>query len=118
MNLLINAAHAIETHGTITLRTGFDEKMVWIEVEDTGKGIKPEHLNKIFEPFFTTKPVGKGTGLGLSLAYGIVNRHHGKLDVRSELGKGTVFRVTLPRTRVVDAKYWCRSDAGSVHNVI
>jgi signal transduction histidine kinase len=104
MNLLLNAAHAIETHGTITLRTGFDEKMVWIEVEDTGKGIKPEHMNKIFEPFFTTKPVGKGTGLGLSLAYGIVNRHHGKLDVRSELGKGTVFRVTLPRTRVIDAK--------------
>ena len=102
MNLLLNAAHAIETHGTITLRTGFDEKTVWIEVEDTGNGIKPEHLNKIFEPFFTTKPVGKGTGLGLSLAYGIVQRHHGRLVVCSEVTKGTVFRVSLPRVRVHD----------------
>ena len=102
MNLLVNAAHAIEEHGVITLRTGFDENNVWVEVEDTGKGIRPEHLGKIFEPFFTTKPVGKGTGLGLSLAYGIVHRHHGKLDVRSELDKGTLFRVTLPRKRVRD----------------
>lgn len=102
MNLLVNAAHAIDERGTITLRTGFDETNVWVDIADTGKGIKPEHLNKIFEPFFTTKPVGKGTGLGLSLAYGIVQRHHGRLEVRSELGKGTVFRVTLPRVRVPD----------------
>lgn len=99
LNLLVNAAHAIETHGTITLRTGFDDHVVWIEVEDTGKGIKPEHMGRIFEPFFTTKPVGQGTGLGLSLAYGIVQRHRGQLEVRSELGQGTVFRLTLPRKR-------------------
>lgn len=99
MNLLVNAAQAIEDRGTITLRTGYDEDKVWVEIEDTGKGIKPEHLNRIFEPFFTTKPVGQGTGLGLSLAYGIVQRHRGNLGVRSELGKGTVFRLTLPRTR-------------------
>lgn len=99
LNLLVNAAHAIETHGTITLRTGFDDNVVWIEVEDTGKGIKPEHMGRIFEPFFTTKPVGQGTGLGLSLAYGIVQRHRGQLEVRSELGRGTVFRLTLPRKR-------------------
>ena len=99
LNLLVNAAHAIETHGTITLRTGFDDQVVWIEVEDTGKGIKPEHMGRIFEPFFTTKPVGQGTGLGLSLAYGIVQRHRGQLEVRSELGRGTVFRLTLPRER-------------------
>ena len=73
-----------------------------IEVEDTGAGIKPEHLNRVFEPFFTTKPVGKGTGLGLSLAYGIVQRHKGRIDVRSEVGKGTVFRVSLPLRRVTD----------------
>ena len=97
MNLLVNAAHAIEHRGTITLRTGFDEATVWVEVEDTGCGIRPEHLTRVFEPFFTTKPVGKGTGLGLSLAYGIVQRHHGRLDVRSEVGRGTVFRLTLPR---------------------
>lgn len=99
LNLLVNAAHAIETRGTITLRTGFDDHVVWIEVEDTGKGIKPEHMGRIFEPFFTTKPVGQGTGLGLSLAYGIVQRHRGQLEVRSELGRGTVFRLTLPRKR-------------------
>lgn len=102
MNLLVNAAQAIEEHGTITLRTGFDESHVWVDVADTGKGIKPEHLNKIFEPFFTTKPVGKGTGLGLSLAYAIVQRHHGRLEVCSELGNGSVFRLTLPRVRLKD----------------
>ena len=102
VNLLINAAQAIETRGVITVRTGFDDDTVWVEIEDTGNGIKPEHLNKIFEPFFTTKPVGKGTGLGLSLAYGIVNRHHGRMVVCSEVGKGTAFRVTLPRVRKTD----------------
>lgn len=102
MNLMINAAHAIAEHGVITLRTGFDESTVWVEVEDTGSGIKPEHLKRIFEPFFTTKPVGKGTGLGLSLAYGIVQRHHGTLGVTSKPGEGSIFRVTLPRKRVVE----------------
>ena len=100
MNLLVNAAQAIEERGTITLRSGFDDAEVWVEVEDTGKGIRSEHLGRIFEPFFTTKPIGKGTGLGLSLAYSIVQRHHGHLDVRSEIDKGSVFRVTLPRARV------------------
>ncbi len=102
MNLMINAAHAIAEHGVITLRTGFDESTVWVEVQDTGSGIKPEHLKRIFEPFFTTKPVGKGTGLGLSLAYGIVQRHHGNLDVKSKPGEGSVFRVSLPRKRVIE----------------
>ncbi|MPN16627.1 Sensor kinase CckA [bioreactor metagenome] len=96
MNRLVNAAHAIEERGTITLRTGFDENEVWVEVEDTGCGIRPENLKRVFEPFFTTKPVGKGTGLGLSLAYGIVQRHRGRLEVHSEVGKGTTFRLTLP----------------------
>lgn len=102
MNLLINAAQAIDGQGIITVRTGFDASSVWIEVEDTGAGIKPEHMDKLFEPFFTTKPVGKGTGLGLSLAYGIVQKHHGRLVACSEFGKGSVFRVTLPRERVED----------------
>ncbi|OIQ69777.1 sensor protein ZraS [mine drainage metagenome] len=98
MNLLINAAHAIEKHGTITLRTGESDSEVWVEVQDSGKGIQPEHLGRIFEPFFTTKPVGEGTGLGLSLAYGIVKKHAGRIDVKSQWGQGSVFRVTLPRT--------------------
>jgi len=97
MNLLINAVHAIEAQGQITLRTGHDEQYVWVEVADTGTGIKAEHLGRIFEPFFTTKPVGKGTGLGLSLSYGIVQKHGGHFEVASEPGKGTVFKVLLPR---------------------
>lgn len=96
MNLLINAAHSIENTGEITIRTGYDTAHVWVEVEDTGKGIAPEHLDRIFEPFFTTKPVGKGTGLGLSLSYGIVNKHGGHIEVKSTVGKGSLFRVLLP----------------------
>jgi signal transduction histidine kinase len=101
MNLLVNAAHAIEKHGRITLRTGHDEKHVWIEVEDTGTGIPEERLGRIFEPFFTTKPVGKGTGLGLSLSYGIVQKHGGRFEVQSQVGVGTRFRIVLPRFRPV-----------------
>ena len=97
MNLLMNAAQAIEVHGRITIRTGQDGEDVWVEVEDTGKGIKPEHMNRIFEPFFTTKPVGSGTGLGLSLAYGIVQEHGGRIEVKSEMGKGSVFRLVFPQ---------------------
>jgi signal transduction histidine kinase len=96
MNLLINAAHAIKEHGIITVRTGIQDDKVWVDVADTGQGIAPEHIEKIFDPFFTTKPVGKGTGLGLSLSYGIIQKHHGRIDVQSELGKGTTFRVWLP----------------------
>ena len=99
LNLLVNAAQAIEERGVITLTTGYDEEYVWVEVADTGCGIRLEHQGKIFEPFFTTKPVGKGTGLGLSLAYGIVKRHQGRLEVHSELGKGSRFRLVLPRRR-------------------
>ena len=97
MNLLTNAGQAIESHGRITVRTGQEGQNVWVEVEDTGMGIKPEHLDRIFDPFFTTKPVGKGTGLGLSLSYGIVQKHGGRIEVKSEPGKGTVFRVVLPQ---------------------
>lgn len=96
MNLLVNAAQAIEERGVITLRTGTTGDDVWVEIEDTGKGIAPEHVGRIFEPFFTTKPVGKGTGLGLSLSWGIVQRHGGHLEVRSKVNAGTCFRLTLP----------------------
>lgn len=99
LNLLVNAGHAIEQRGTITVSTGQQGDEVWIAVADTGSGIKPEHLQKIFDPFFTTKPVGKGTGLGLSLSYGIVQKHHGRIEVQSEVGKGTTFRVWLPVTQ-------------------
>lgn len=96
MNLLINAAHSIEKFGRITLRTGTEQDQVWIEVEDTGTGIEAGLLNRIFEPFFTTKPVGKGTGLGLALSYNIVQKHNGRIEVFSEVGEGSRFRVYLP----------------------
>jgi signal transduction histidine kinase len=96
MNLLVNAAHAIEQQGTITIRTGAEQDGVWIEIEDSGKGMDAETQRRIFEPFFTTKPVGKGTGLGLSLSYGIIQKHNGEISVNSEVGKGTIFNIWLP----------------------
>jgi signal transduction histidine kinase len=96
LNILINAAHAIEGKGKITISTGTDAAGVWVDISDTGHGIPPENLKKIFNPFFTTKPVGKGTGLGLSLSYSIVQKHNGKIDVISEVGKGSTFRMWLP----------------------
>ncbi|NOT10502.1 MAG: PAS domain-containing protein [Methylococcaceae bacterium] len=97
MNLLVNAAHAIENEGTITIRTGSEPDHIWVEVSDTGKGIAPEHINKIFDPFFTTKPVGKGTGLGLSVSYSIVKKHNGEIRLDSRVGEGTTFRILLPK---------------------
>lgn len=106
MNLLVNAAQAIETQGEIEITTNFlAPDTVQIMIRDTGSGISPEHLKSIFDPFFTTKPVGKGTGLGLSLAYGIVSSHHGSIDVESTVGKGTLFTLMLP---VEDAASECK----------
>ncbi len=100
LNLLVNAAHAIGAErGRIAVRTGCEGDTVWVEVEDNGAGIAREHLGRIFDPFFTTKPIGKGTGLGLSLSYGIVKKHDGQIDVDSEVGVGTRFRVSLPIRR-------------------
>jgi len=96
MNLLLNAAHAIEGRGTITVRSGCADAGVWIEVCDDGCGMSPAVQERIFEPFFTTRPVGKGAGLGLSQAYEIVNKHGGRIDVRSAPGQGSCFRVWLP----------------------
>ena len=96
MNLLVNAAQAIETKGEIRIRTHHDGEHIHIEISDNGIGIPPENLQKIFDPFFTTKAVGKGTGLGLSIAYSIIEKHHGKIDVTSAVGKGTTFAIKLP----------------------
>ncbi|MDP2771001.1 MAG: ATP-binding protein, partial [Giesbergeria sp.] len=96
MNLLVNAAHAIETSGTITLRSGHDDTWAWFEVEDTGCGMSEQVQKRIFEPFYTTKPIGKGTGLGLSVSYGIIGKHDGRIEVFSTPGVGTRFRVWLP----------------------
>ncbi len=97
MNLVVNAAHAMgAARGTITIRTGYDDGMAWFEVSDNGSGIPKDVLPRIFDPFYTTKPVGKGTGLGLSLSYGIIQKHHGSIDVQTEPGKGSTFRVSIP----------------------
>jgi signal transduction histidine kinase len=97
MNLLLNSIQAMSGEGEITIR-GMETPpdFIRIDVLDTGKGIDPETVQQIFEPFFTTKEVGRGTGLGLAVVYSIINRHGGRIEVRSELGKGSAFSVFLP----------------------
>jgi len=114
MNLVVNARDAMPQGGSVTIRTSLDthhgffresplpsdvDAYVRLSVVDTGTGIAPEILPRIFEPFFTTKESGKGTGLGLATVYGIVQQHRGWVDVESELGKGTVFHVSLPASK-------------------
>ena len=103
MNVLINAIQAIEGNGTIELSTRFvqtgrraEDRFVEIVVSDTGYGIPQENLKKLFDPFFTTKPVGTGTGLGLSIVYEIITFHGGRIDVTSQPGQGSQFRLLLP----------------------
>jgi signal transduction histidine kinase len=96
LNLLINASQAIADRGTVTLSSGVNGPWVWVSIADTGAGMTPETVSRIFEPFFTTKPVGTGTGLGLSLAYDIVKKHGGHIDVTSTPGNGSCFSVWLP----------------------
>ncbi len=101
LNLLVNAIQAIETSGKeqggrIEIRTDLEGDFFLIEIGDDGGGIDPETIPKLFDPFFTTKPVGEGTGLGLSISHGIITGHGGRIDVESQPGLGTRFRVLLP----------------------
>ena len=99
MNILVNAAQAIEEKGEIHIRTRDEGSHVEIKIQDTGKGISDIHLSKIYDPFFTTKEVGKGTGLGLNMAYNIINSHGGTIKCESNVGTGTTFTIRIPVTQ-------------------
>jgi signal transduction histidine kinase len=100
MALMLNAVDAMdERRGQLTVRTGRNSAQpdeVVVEIEDNGVGISRADQAKIFEPFYTTKPPGRGTGLGLSICYGIVEDHRGRIEVDSQPGRGSIFRVYLP----------------------
>lgn len=96
MNLLGNAAQALNGQGEVNISTSLEDDWITVAVSDTGAGISEENLSRIFDPFFTTKPVGEGTGLGLSISYGIVERHGGAITVTSKVGSGTTFIVKIP----------------------
>ena len=95
-NLMLNAVQAMPKGGHLEITTSGKKKNILIEVKDSGPGIRKEHLDKLFTPFFTTKDEAMGVGLGLSVAYGIVKRHGGLIDVKTKAGKGTTFKITLP----------------------
>jgi signal transduction histidine kinase len=99
MALMLNAIDAMDDRGKLTVRTARNPSRsdeVLVEIEDNGIGIPRADQSKIFEPFYTTKPPGRGTGLGLSICYGIVEDHHGRIEVDSHPGRGSIFRVFLP----------------------
>ena len=97
LNIIVNAGHAIEDKGTITIQTYDEDDTVVVKISDTGKGMNEKTMAQIFTPFFTTKAVGKGTGLGLSISYNIITNHHGTITVDSVIGDGTTFTITLPK---------------------
>ena len=96
MNIIANAIDASNTKGKINIKTWCENDKAFISITDNGQGMTEEIKSKIFDPFFTTKDVGSGTGLGLSITYGIIESHNGKIEVKSEIGKGTTFTISLP----------------------
>jgi len=99
LNLALNACTAMPSGGHLNIGTGIADGRVVLRVSDTGCGIKEELLERIFEPFFTTQSVGKGTGLGLSVTFGIVEQHHGTIEVQSTEGQGSTFTISLPAAK-------------------
>jgi signal transduction histidine kinase len=97
LNLVLNALQAMPEGGALTITTRCENGSVVAEVSDTGTGIPEEIRDRIFDPFFTTRKVGEGTGLGLAVSHSIVAAHGGSIEVESEVGVGTTFRVTLAR---------------------
>jgi two-component system NtrC family sensor kinase len=100
LNLFLNAIQAMPEGGELSVHAlAAEDSFVRVDVSDTGIGIPAADLDKIFEPFFTTKEPGIGTGLGLSVAYGIIEKHNGRITVQSEVGRGTTFSVLLPLSK-------------------
>lgn len=99
VNIMLNAYQAMPQGGHLEIKTWAKDNKVAVAFSDEGVGIPPEHLGRIFDPFFTTKGPGEGTGLGLSVSYGIVHRHGGRIDVESQMDKGTTFTIRLPLTQ-------------------
>jgi two-component system NtrC family sensor kinase len=104
LNLFLNARDAMESGGTLAIRSGAQEGTVRVTVADSGAGIGHENLSRIFDPFFTTKAARKGTGLGLSVSYGIVREHSGNIEVESEIGAGTRFQLSFPEAAALAAR--------------
>ncbi|MFH2091958.1 MAG: response regulator [Pseudomonadota bacterium] len=99
MNIMLNAAQAIEEKGQIRIQTQKQGEQVHISISDTGCGIEKEDLSKIFDPFYTTRQIGSGTGLGMHVAYHVIKDHHGRIQVDSSVGQGTTFTITLPAVK-------------------
>ena len=100
MNLLVNAAQALEKDGEIVVKTRHADDHVIVQISDNGCGIPEDIQSKIFDPFFTTKEIGTGTGLGLNMAYNIIKKHNGRIEVDSSVGSGTTFTILLPETGI------------------
>jgi signal transduction histidine kinase len=99
LNLLLNARDAMPEGGDLSIKTHYDKNEIEVVIADTGVGIEAQHRAHIFDPFFTTKPTGKGTGLGLAVCYGIITAHGGRIEVNSNNGRGTVFKIVLPNQK-------------------
>ena len=98
LNVIINAIQAItDSGGILTIKSMEERDELVVVISDTGIGIPQENLSRIFDPFFTTKDVGTGTGLGLSVSYGIIERLGGRIEVQSEINRGTTFTITIPK---------------------
>lgn len=98
INLFMNALHACEPKGLLSISSQQIDNSVVISIKDNGQGIPENNLSKIFDPFYTTKPIGEGTGLGLPVSHGIIEKHGGKINISSEVNVGTCFIITLPTT--------------------
>jgi len=104
LNMVANARDAMPGGGTLSVVTGGDTDIVYVAISDTGTGIRKEHLDKIFDSFFTTKGEVKGVGLGLSVCYGFIEDHGGDIEVKSQVGEGTTFTISLPVYTATDSE--------------